>query len=142
MRRSPKSHRSYSKYQSSINSQLKTIAKNLEEAIGLIEMNTKEAVKEVAEEIKEESLKIAPEDTGELKESAYISEETEDGKYIVEVGYTAEHATFAHENAGRGVDYKNPTTPGTHWQFLLTPVIEIEQGILKKVADKVKPKLK
>lgn len=132
---SPKSHKSYKPTAQSIRSQLAEIEKNLQKHIGQIVENVKAELDSIGNEVKEKALEITPIDTGELFMSAYQESESKDGKYTVEVGYMADHAVFAHTNANRGHDYINPTTPGTHWQFLSTALDEVESELARKIAE-------
>jgi len=126
----------------STQSQLKDISKNLEQYLALIEKNTEEALDEIAKDIMDKSLSICPVDTEELKNSNYIASAKTADSYTVEIGYTDPRAPNVHENSARNHDYINPTTPGTHWQFLLTPATEVENDIAQIVADKIKGDLK
>jgi hypothetical protein len=125
-----------------VKSQLKSISQNLELYISQIEKSTEEALDEIAKDIMDKSLAICPVDTEELKNSNYIASARTADSYTVEIGYTDPKAPNIHENAGRNHDYKNPTTPNTHWQFLLTPATEVENDIAQIVADKIKGGLK
>lgn len=134
----PKSHKSYNLTRNNIRAAMADVEKNLSAALQEIGLASKEGLDQVAQELYDKSTQIAPKDTRELVDSAYkTSIETSNG-YMVEVGYTADHAVFSHENSNRNHDYINPTTPGTHWQYLLTPVTELEKSIANKVADNIK----
>lgn len=138
---SPKSHKSYIRTKNDVRKRISEIEDNLSEVFAQILNISSEELKDIGEEILQRSLEIAPEDTGELKASAYIVSDRLKDKTIVEVGYTADHAVFVHENANRQQDFQNPTTPGTHWKFLETPAAEIEKEIAGRVADKIKKEL-
>lgn len=71
----------------------KRLQERLKEIKGIFEEQADELSKELAEEIKEKSDRMCPVDSGELKKSGYIKE-IENG---YEVGYSADHAIFAHE---------------------------------------------
>ena len=125
-----------------VKSQLKSISQNLEMYISQIEKSTEEALDEIAKDIMDKSLAICPVDTEELKDSNYIASARTADSYTVEIGYTDPKAPNVHENSARNHDYLNPTTPNTHWQFLLTPAIEIENEIAQIVANNIKQNLK
>lgn len=134
-----KAHPSYKPTRKSINSQLASVAKNLQNVLNKMEEYAKESVEDIGQKLAEESGKICPVDEGDLKQSLYLVSAIEGGKYVVEVGYTDPKAVFAHEIfGGPNNTYLNPTTPGTFPKFLETPLAQIEGEIVKKVADKVK----
>jgi len=125
-----------------VKSQLKSISQNLEQYISQIEKSTEEALDEIAKDIMDKSLAICPVEFGDLKESNYVASAKTSDSYTVEIGYTDPRAPNIHENAGRERPYEHPTTPGTHWQFLLTPATEVENDIAQIVADKIKGDLR
>jgi len=144
----PKGHKSYEVTKNSIRSSMSAIEKNIQAALAQVKFGAKEALDDIAEEISERSLKIAPEDTGELINSHYIAHEETPSSFTVEIGYKADHAVFVHENSNRvdsegvATDYRDPTTPNTHYRFLLDPANEVEAEISSIVAKSIKKQLK
>lgn len=137
-----KSSSSFKRNKTNAKSGLKEIRNNLQKALADIEEGAAEGLEEVAQTIHNTSNRYAPMDTGELRDSSYYEQIEAPDKVVYEIGYTADHAVYAHENAGRGVDYVNPTTSGTHWKFLEKAVGETTEDIERVVADAAKNKLR
>ena len=142
MRKSRTRHSSATKFENNLNKQFKIIANNYMAVVNIIEENAPEALKEIGQDLLQESLRLAPKDEGDLVDSAYLSEAKDGNNYVVEVGYKTDYAAFVHEMPKTRKDYVNPTTPGTHWQYLLSPAVKIESELLAKVAAKLEKELK
>lgn len=83
---------------------------------------------ELGERVMTLSVKLVPVDTGELKESAYVSEPViSSSGVLVEIGYGAEHAPEVHE------DTSTPREDGMA-KFLEAPVLQRAKGNLWRVA--------
>jgi hypothetical protein len=133
-----KSSTSYIKRSGDAKQALNNVAKNLENILAQIGITTEDSLDEVAQTIHNTSQAYAPLDTGELRESSYISSEKTEGKYTVEIGYTDPKAPYVHEIG----PYKNPTTPGTDYKFLQRAVTETEADIEQILADAIKNTLR
>ena len=121
---------------------LDDVAKNLENAIAALGLATQESLDEIALTIHNTSQAYAPLDTGELRDSSYVSSEKTKDKYTVEIGYgkdgKAPYAVYTHEIG----PYKNPTTPGTGYKYLQRAVTETEADIEQILADAIKNALR
>ena len=121
---------------------LDTVAKNIQSAIDAIKLGSENALEEIAQTIHNTSQAYAPLDTGELRDSSYISSEKTADKYTVKIGYgkdgKAPYAVYVHEIG----PYKNPTTPGTGYKFLERAVTETEADIAQIVADAIANEIK
>lgn len=114
-----------------LNVDTKQLKNKLKEIKGLMEDQVKELSKEIAEEIKEKSDDRCPVDTGDLKESSYI-EETEHG---YEVGYSADHAIYAHEQP-------QSMRKNGESRFLYKSIIEVAGRNNEKIKERAIAKVK
>lgn len=142
MARNPKSHPAHAKFKGALDQQLKQLSKNIEDAVDGLGTVAYSSLQKIGQELYDKSTEVCPKDTNELVNSAFLGSERTLDHMAVRVGYKADHAVFAHENAGRDVDYVNPTTPGTHWKFLEQPLTELEADVEKIIADDLKDYLR
>ena len=128
-----KSHPAYIKLKGDAEKALKEISVNLQTIIDNMSIVTQDSLEEIGLTIKNRSDTYAPLDTGELRESSYVESEQQGDKTVVEIGYTADHAVYQHENYGDA--YNNPSTPGTMPHFLLLATQQTEKEIPEIIAD-------
>lgn len=137
-----RAHKHYLSTQKDVNKAIADVGNNIAAVLAGMGVSTEQALDIIAEEIKDRSLEIVPRDTETLAKSIRVESEKAGDTYTVGVGYMEDYAVFASTNANRGHDYKEPTTPNTHWNFLLAPVQEVEADIEKILADKLKEEFK
>lgn len=99
---------------------LNTVLRNLNKAVRGIENRSQTGLLLVGQLIKRRSVQLTPVDTGNLRNSAYVTPMA----HAVEIGYTASYAAYVHE-----VD-KAYRAPGTGWKFLERAIRENTKAIL------------
>lgn len=121
------------------NKQARKKAKDLEKRLFAemqkIENVTKDELEEIANNLKETSVNLAPKDTGVLRASAYVKDNSSGHRLRFNVGYTADHALYQHENYE---EYQNPTTPGTEPNFLLGPFNQIVGDVVDRIKNRIR----
>jgi hypothetical protein len=94
-----------------------------------------DVIEGILDEVKAASQEIAPYDTGELHDSAFVEVERADGGIIGRVGYRAEHALRVHELPE--LDH-----PQGQWKFLEQPFTERRAEILGTISRRVSDRIK
>lgn len=104
---------------------LEQVQRNLNREIKQIRARTKTGIWLAGLFIKGAALPKTPVDTGNLRQSAYVTAFDAPGGPGVEIGYTAAYAMAVHE-----ID-KNYKAQGTSWQFLKKAVQESRVAVLE-----------
>jgi len=91
-----------------------------------------QALAAVLEEVKEESQRLVPYDTGLLHDSAYVQvDRSGSGQLTAYAGYDTDYAIFVHENPDAYHD------PPTQWKFLEEPFMRMQPDIEMKLAQNI-----
>jgi len=116
------------------------IEKKLKAVTAELERQSEKALREVAEEIRDEALPLTPKDTGALRRSAFVDSQTTTNGAEAVVGFNkqgsgdADYAVFVHEMPATNTF----TTPGTGPKFLQIAADRVQQRILAEVAAKMR----
>lgn len=94
-------------------------------------------INSIAKELLEDSLKICPKDTGELRESGKVYKLAKTNNYNAQVGYRTPYAAIVHEFPTD----THWTTVGTEGKFLEKPAKENELKYLNLFKSKIKGSL-
>jgi len=103
---------------------LNQVVANLNKEVRGIRGRTKTGMWLAGLYIKGAALPLTPVDTGNLRQSAYVTAGEGPGGPGVEIGYTASYAIYVHE-----ID-KNYRAPGTGWQYLTKAVRMSKKAVL------------
>lgn len=108
------------------------VLRNLDSARKRVEKGVELGLKAAGEVLEEESQRLVPVETGELRDSSYTRSTGRGLDTRVYVGYSAGHAVSVHEDLGAEHD------PGKSAKFLETPAREQRAKLTAAAARKAK----
>ena len=98
----------------------------------------KKAIYAEGEEIFQESHKLAPEDTGALKESGKVRDGYEKKNYVVAVGYGGKNKNPKNKTETRKYTRFQHETNPQHYKFLERPFMKAMAGMLGRITTRMK----
>lgn len=106
--------------------------RNMARLLSRVKGATREGVEDVALDLQNKAVSLAPIDTGDLRRSGYTTfEQTADG-YIGEIGFGTDYALAQHEN----LEYRHPR--GGQAKYLEQPFKENLSRYVRHIKDKAK----
>ena len=115
------------------------VLRNFDKIVGGMEKEAKKAVYEVSGDLLNESVKLTPIDSGNLRKSGKITETNDrNNRYVLSVSFgdsRVKYAAAVHEIN------KNYIEPGTGWKYLERPLKQNANKYIKYLRNRIGRKL-